>query len=226
MVKKAFTLVEILIVMAILLVLAMIMIGTINPMAMVGKAHDATRKKDIGRIRVAFEEYFSDKGCYPAQGIIDELRSVSNCRTEVFKPWLNSWSCDPLGQPYIIVVDWNNGDCPKWFKILVNLENEEDPDVPDGWYQRGDDFFVLGYGINEVNYGTSSTNVNWDDYALDPSCMWFENNHGMDECYVRSVGGGCSGALNNRCSGDNCYARNDCGRTDVCKVSCCGLDCI
>lgn len=225
--SRAFTLVELLIVMAILIILAVIMVAIINPIALTGKGLDARRKKDIGRIRVAFEEYQSDKGCYPSEEVVGGLMLESSCRSNIFEPWLNNWPCDPAtGRPYIVIVGPNQSTCPSWFRILVNLENREDPEIPDGWYLRGDDYHIGAYGIEDVNYGTSSTNVSWDDYVLDSSCRWYADNHSFDECYVKSVGGGgCSGAINNACSGDNCYARNDCHLTDICKVSCCGSAC-
>lgn len=223
--NRAFTLVELLLVMAILLILAVIMVGTINPLALVGKGADARRKKDIGRIKVAFEEYQSDKGCYPTQTIIDNLMNVDNCKSNIFRPWLNTWPCDPHGQPYIVITDPSNTTCPRWFRVLTNLSNHEDPYIPDGWYEREDTFHIGSYSVNDVNYGTSSTNVNWDDYLLDPGCHWYADRHNYDECYTRSVGGGCAGATSNSCSGDNCYARNDCHLTDLCKVSCCGAAC-
>jgi len=62
--KKGFTLVELLIVMAILLMMATMMVGTLNSVGIFNKARDARRKKDIGRIKIAFEDYYNDKGCY------------------------------------------------------------------------------------------------------------------------------------------------------------------
>ncbi len=223
--KLGVTLVEVLLVIAILLILAVIMVGTIDPIELVGRSVDARKKKDIGRIRVAFEEYQSDKGCYPTQTIIDELSEQSNCGSSVFEPWLNDWPCGSNNEPYIILIDPVNLDCPGWFRVLVNLENQNDPMIPDGWYQRGSTYHVGPYGINDVNYGTSSTNINWDDFYLDPSCRWYADRHNFDDCYTRSVGGGCAGATNNACSGDNCYARSDCHLTEICKVSCCGSAC-
>ncbi len=226
--RSGFTLIEVLLVMAILMILLVIMAATINPFAMIGKGWDARRKKDLGRIKVAFEEYMNDKGCYPDQDRVDGLMETANCGSEVFEPWLNSWPCDPKGQPYFLVIDNGNPTCPRWYKILTNLENQKDPGIPAGWYDYGNAYHVGNgaYGINDVNYGVSSTNVNWYDYVLDPSCHWYANNHAFDECYLRSAGGGgCAGASDNSCSGLNCYARNDCHLTDICKVSCCGAAC-
>lgn len=225
--QVGFTLVEVLLVMAILMILVVTMVGTIDPIALVGKGKDARRKKDLGRIRVALEEYFSDKGCYPPQTMIDDLGNQSNCNSGIFQPWLSNWPCDPDGQPYIIIISSVDTSCSRWFKILTNLENRNDADIPEGWYELGDTYHVGDgtYGVNDVNYGTSSTNVNWYDFVLDPSCEWHAEDHSDDLCYVRSPDGLCNGAPDNQCSGSNCYALNNCRVSDICKVNCCGLAC-
>lgn len=64
--KKGFTLVELLVVMAIVGVLAAASITLINPVAQMNKARDSKRKADIAQIRAALELYRSDNGSYPA----------------------------------------------------------------------------------------------------------------------------------------------------------------
>ena len=120
--KKGFTLVELLIVMAILLMMATMMVGTLNSVGIFNKARDARRKKDIGRIKIAFEDYYNDKSCYPSPTIVSNLMLATNCGTGVFKPWLPSWPCDPNGTPYQIATDaFGVNACAKWFKVLTKL---------------------------------------------------------------------------------------------------------
>jgi len=131
--KKAFTLVELLIVIAILLIMIVILIGILNPIALVNRAKDSRRKKDLGRIRVAFEEYFNDKGCYPndlhPESWLTNLMSPGNCgSSSVFGKWLRPWPCDPNGDPYEILTGYDD-KCPKWFKILATLENKKDSSI-------------------------------------------------------------------------------------------------
>lgn len=225
--KSGFTLVELLIVMAILISLAIMLIGAFNPIANVNKARDATRKKDLNRIKIAFEEYNNDKGSYPGKSVLDDLSDDNNCGSSIFTPWLVIWPCDPNENHYVIFIESDRGgtflESPSWFKIITNLENKEDSDIPSGWYEYGDVFHLGSLGINDVNYGVSSPNVNWYDAQLDPSCEMDLLDHSNDFCYIKDAEG-CKGAPGNVCNEDQkCYARRDC--SDICKVKCCGVSC-
>ena len=191
-IKKGFTLVELLIVMAILITISVIMVGQLNPVGLIGKANDANRKKDLGRIKVAFEEYFNDKGCYPSGALLTSLNNDSNCQSSVFRPWLGTWPCDPVSRKHYYVevgvdsVVNNQMPCPHWFKVMTNLENKEDPIIPFGWYSKS---VTHNYGdsttnltINQVNNGVSSDNIRWYDDNFDVSCI-----NPIAECY--SLGG-------------------------------------
>lgn len=221
--RKGFSLVELLIVLTILTILMMTAVAILNPGALVGRGRDTRRKKDLTLIKTAFEEYLSDRGSYPDQVLIDSLR----CGSDDFSPWINSWPCDPNGQAYKIVVQ--DSSSPEWFKVLAELENKHDPQIPAGWYSYDSTTYKVGdgsYSTEDVNYGVSSSNVGWYDFVLHSSCQWFEDDHSHDTCYVRSAdGNGCSGAAGNACSGNNCYARDDCHLTDICKVTCCSFAC-
>ena len=63
--KKAFTLLEVLIVVAIVAILAGIVIVAINPSKQLGNARDSQRKSDIGSIFTAINQYAVDYGHYP-----------------------------------------------------------------------------------------------------------------------------------------------------------------
>ena len=158
--RNGFTLVELLVVFAIIAIMAVIMVGILNPTALVNRGIDAQMKKDMSRIRVAFEEYYNDKECFPKQTDVDLLMTKSNCDQQVFSPWLPKWICNPDGYPYKIVVD--QSDCPKWYKIMTNLGNKKDIDIPAGWYV-GTKSITGGYTNNEVNYGVSSQNILWNE---------------------------------------------------------------
>lgn len=158
--KNGFTLVELLIVMTIIAILVVMLIGIINPIALVNKGRDAQTKKDLTRIRIAFEEYYSDKECFPNQIIVDSLMNSTNCGKSVFSPWLNRWLCGSGDIPYKIVVE--GSDCPQWYKIMSNLRNKKDEDIPADWYSVNRNI-TGGYTNLEVNYGVSSQNISWSD---------------------------------------------------------------
>jgi prepilin-type N-terminal cleavage/methylation domain-containing protein len=208
-----FSLVELLIVVSILAVMVTIWVATFNPTAMVNRGNDARRKKDLQRIKVALEEYLSDKGCYPGSDLVTQMNEAVNCDKTIFSPWLKNWPCDPLGRPYYVIVE--DSGCPKWFKVLTELDNHKDRDIPMGWYQRSGFYHVgdikdeTNFSSTEVNYGTSSTNVAWYDYILSESC---EHN-----CYTMTAS--CNKTSNNTCSGDNCYRDTNC--SEKCRVNSC-----
>jgi len=220
--KSGFTLVEILIAMAIVIAIAVMMIGIFvitNPMA---KGRDSQRKKDLNRIKQAFEEYFNDKGNYPNGDLLENLRDKSNCKSmSVFASYLSPWPCDPNGEPYKIIVDTDQ------FRIFTNLENREDKDIPSNWYTRTD-ILISGIGKTEINFGVSSPNVFWYGKYVNSNCD-------VNNC-LSSKKGGCNSVDRSdpncengaACCGDNCYFydKTDSGScTSECKTSCCGQGC-
>lgn len=154
--KKGVTLVELLVVITILVILAMLLIGGMNFIAQVNKGADADRKADLNRIKIAFEDYFNDEGCYPDAVWISKLDNKDNCGTNIFSPWLNPWPCTTRGDPYRFVVE--NNSCPVWFIVTTDLEYENDSALIDGCGFEGCDVFSTSY---VANYGVSSDNILW-----------------------------------------------------------------
>ncbi len=215
--KTGFTLVELLIVMVILTFLVVGLLMTLNPIFQVDKANDARRKKDLAKIKVAFEEYYNDKGCYPTGALLTDLKSNSNCGTDVFSPWISKWLCDPTRKTayYLFTED---EACPSWFKVITNLSNKNDGDIPSNWYT--DDTFFIGDGnlsTIDANYGVSSTNAIWYERVLSSVC---ESN---GSCFQLSGSvGGCqyTRAPSDFCPDpDNCFVDHGC--LPQCRVSCC-----
>lgn len=209
--RKGFTLTELLIVLSILAVMTVILIGIINPIALVNKGKDARRKKDLARIKTAFEEYHNDKGCYPRIGSDlgeYDLNNVINCGSLiVFAPWLVPWPCDPDGEPYEIVVDPDSA-CPNEYRAFTTLDFLADRDIPDGW---GITAHPIG---GSGNYGVSSPNVSWYEVtAYPPLCMQPGIFDGL--CHYLNPGPALSSI--EMCSGDNCYWANNL----ACKTICC-----
>lgn len=168
--NKGFTLVEIMVAFSIVAILAIVSITVINPAGLIRKAHDAKRKSDLSRIKTAMEDYYNDKGCFPNENDINNVYSLkSTCGSNSFGSWLPKWPCDPKGNKYILEVETDtNGNiktCPKWFKVYTNLENKNDSGIPKGWYSMDSLVLSGNYGVNQVNYGVSSTNINWNSVS-------------------------------------------------------------
>lgn len=156
--KKGLTLIEILIVVAILIVL--ILMGWFTWRTQINKARDAQRKSHLERISVAFEEYYNDNDCYPSSGIIN------NCGGSELEPYLYNIPCDPTyNTPYCYIHDPDNLDCGQSFKILAPLQNTSDPLITKLLCHGEQD---CGYNPTcesdtgnsaSFNYGTGSGNV-------------------------------------------------------------------
>lgn len=63
--RKSFTLIELLIVIAILGILAAAVLVAINPLKRMGQTRDAQRKNDLGQLKNALEAYNAIYGSYP-----------------------------------------------------------------------------------------------------------------------------------------------------------------
>ena len=218
--KKGFTLIEMLIVMSIIVILAVIMISTFNALGVLNKATDAQRKKDLGRIKVAFEEYYNDKGCYPNNEVVAQLNSQLNCGTRIFSPWLVPWPCDPKKTPYFVVVDDTRfTNCAKWYKVMTKLENSSDVGIPDNWESLT--ITALGNNITSetVNFGVSSSNIKWYELWFDAECSAYGG------CYYNPDPQDAPNVCNSAgtgCIGPNCYV-GLC--KEGCRVACCGVGC-
>ncbi len=100
--RNGFTLIELILVVAIMGVLSVGVMLTLNPFAQVQKASDARRKSDLSQIQKALETYYQDNGKYPANSsgylIITVVQNPS-CQTPPCNvAWGTNW------QPYMNVL--------------------------------------------------------------------------------------------------------------------------
>jgi len=94
-VKKGFTLVEVIVVIAIIGILASFLVGAFTGIKRTTR--DAQRKTDLRSIQSALEIYRSDKGNYPASSPIS---SCGGSWTESSTVYIQTIPCDPLGGVY------------------------------------------------------------------------------------------------------------------------------
>ncbi|MBD3250515.1 MAG: hypothetical protein GF381_03040 [Candidatus Pacebacteria bacterium] len=119
--SSALSLIEVLVVLGILAII--LIIAIFYQYRHLAKARDAQRKEDMSKIKVAFEEYYNDNGCYPHPEV------MLDCGQDTLDPYLKEIPCDPLtGDPYPYFS--RLGNACAGYKILTDLEIDNDPDTP------------------------------------------------------------------------------------------------
>ena len=120
---RGFTLVELLVSIAILAVLIAGVFISINPRAQIDKARDAVRKQDIEEIKKGLEVYYSDKGCYPkstgtefATALTEGGQWGDEGTNTVY---IKKVPKDPDGTPYTYLTD--SVACPQWNVLFAKL---------------------------------------------------------------------------------------------------------
>ncbi len=83
--SRGFTLLEILLTVAILAILSAVTLSAINPIRQMAQARDSQRKSDVSEIHKAVQQYFIDKGIYPAE-VASDTQVYNICSSPVYIP--------------------------------------------------------------------------------------------------------------------------------------------
>jgi type II secretory pathway pseudopilin PulG len=178
---SGFTLTELMVVVGIIIFLSMLAIFAFR--GQIFKGRDARRKGDIHKIQVAVEEYEKDNNCYPlpSQLVCDPGTGL--------QPYLEKIPCDPTTDAsYLYQIE--ESSCPDWYRLLANLENENDPDAqsacgPDGSYN----YYSASPNAPFCNLTESSfygcktgvcVPIFWDNLRPGPEC---DPNYQNASCY-------------------------------------------
>jgi general secretion pathway protein G len=89
-ISEGFTLIEIIVVLALLGIVATTVFAAINPFSQIQKSNDAHRKADLESLQHALELYYQDKGGYPPSSANYQIQSGVTTLT-----WGSAW------QPYM-----------------------------------------------------------------------------------------------------------------------------
>lgn len=157
--NAGFTLIEIMVVMAIIGVLAAISVGSYRSSQI--KARDAERKNDLKQIANSLEVYFNDKGQYPANSLDNK---INGCISEATCDWDDEW-IDENGTTYMVALPGDSRSYLNYyyesdgtsFQIYARLENDLDNDVPTSAGNPAN--YGISCGDYNCNYGVSSTNM-------------------------------------------------------------------
>lgn len=166
---KGFTLVELLIVIALIGTLSAILYTFINPVTQFQKSRDTQRKNDLAQLQRALEQYYNDFGNYPINSTDGNylIKDNSNNAFAWGSPWTpysNILPKDPTtGQRYIYVSPCpTGGSVPSQsYCIFAHLErggndkqtcNQADTDC-----SKAPSANLCGG--KSCNYGVSSSNI-------------------------------------------------------------------
>ncbi len=107
-----FTLLELMIVVAVISILFAGVLTILNPYDQIQKANDVRRKSDLSQIQKALEQYYQDNGRYPAAST-DNSYQIVGVNNNII-PWGSAWvpyinllSKDPSSpnKTYVYIID-------------------------------------------------------------------------------------------------------------------------
>lgn len=164
-IQKGFTLVEMIVVIAILGSIGTVLLVNLNPLDQLRKSSDTDRKSDLAQLQRALELYYQDNGSYPPSSSDYKIRSGTTALAwgVSWQPYMNTLPKDPSptrSYQYYVPAS-SNGQS---YYIYASLERgNKDPQV----CNRGNACVSLtGAGFppasscgGTCNYGISSSNV-------------------------------------------------------------------
>lgn len=173
--KKAFTLMELLIVISLLIIIAIVVLIALNPWGQINKSNDSKRKHELTQLSKVFEDYYNDKQCYPRPQDIcyssteigyNPLSDVKCyfCGNTSGSPQINAYisrlPCDPQhpAKKYLYQVDNNN--CPSWYRIYSKLSYSSDPVIAEVGCSAGcgpSPDYSYNYGVSSPNIGLETS---------------------------------------------------------------------
>lgn len=119
---KGFTLVELIIVIAILSVLFTIGIGVLRPDIQLGKAKNAQRQHDFTQIQSALDAYLNDTGCYPTTLTFGQQWKVG--KTVYMQKVPQDPDCSSKNPTYCYRYEINSSNsCPQWNILFTELSS-------------------------------------------------------------------------------------------------------
>lgn len=127
--RSGFTLIEILVVTAIISVLAGLVFTNIK---IISRARDAQRKADLKKIAAALEQYRSDNGSYPLSTANYKLQA--NCNSAALGNddctiiYLNKIPKDPNGTAWAWGGDYYYYSDGEYYMLVACIENTQDPE--------------------------------------------------------------------------------------------------
>lgn len=165
--KKGFTLIEMLVVLAILGVIAAVLFSAINPLAQLSKSNDARRKSDLEALQHALELYYQDNSRYPASSADFKLyiNNVTLAWGTAWQPYIRVLPKDPLPTNSYVYYSPASSNGQTYYLYASLQRGSKDPQV----CNSGNACTTLTQGVpgfptgnacgGTCSYGISSPNV-------------------------------------------------------------------
>jgi general secretion pathway protein G len=101
--RSGFTLIEVILAIALIAVLSVLALYAINPFEQLGKANDSKKKSDLAQIQRALELYYNDFGAYPSSSgnFTILVNSAEVAWGGSWQPYMVKLPADPSGKKYI-----------------------------------------------------------------------------------------------------------------------------
>jgi prepilin-type N-terminal cleavage/methylation domain-containing protein len=119
--RKGFTLIEIVLVIALIGVTATLLITLVNPAQQFKKSNDAKRKTDLRQLQAVFELWRADQGVYP-----DSLPTCGTALTNGTTTYIQKIPCDPKDGTSQFVYTYLRPTI-NTYELIACLENVSDP---------------------------------------------------------------------------------------------------
>ena len=166
--KNGFTIMEILILLALIGILTTGLLIAVNPMRQFSKGWDARRKADLSLLNKAFEDYYNDHGCYPTASDVCYDTPIAigntsytchvcgnNSASPSFKPYIDKLPCDPQAPQKNYLYQYQNADCSSWYNAYSEFALDDDRDSQALGCAGGS----CGPAPRGYDYGVSSPNT-------------------------------------------------------------------
>lgn len=199
--KKAYSLLEILVTITIIILLLAALFLIFNPITQINKSKDAKRKSDLATFSKVLEDFYNDKQCYPKPSEVcydapvnDSCHVCGNdSGSPSLDPYISTIICDPVHPTNKYIYNYDNVDCPKTYKIFAKLSITADPVIKDVGCTNGcGPSLSYNYGITSPNTGlvvqqftptnTPTPTVPTQGYCSNYQVLYYIGNNDCNVC--------------------------------------------